>query len=393
MDQQEQHRARSVLILGATGSIGLQTIDVISELGQRFRIVGLSAGGNWHKLGELAQRVGAERVALFDEEAAQQLRQTAPGLRVFSGAAGIIELIEEAQADIVVVAIAGIAALEPMLAALRTGKRVAFASKEPLVAAGAIVMEYARRYAAELVPIDSEISAVFQCMQAVRPEYVEKIILTASGGPFARWPKEKLAEVTARQALEHPTWKMGKKVTIDSATLMNKGFEVFELHWLFGVPVEQIEVVVHHQSIIHSAIQLVDSSIIAQMSLPDMRAPIQYALTYPERMTNKLRRLDLAQTGELTFDRPDTERFPCLRLAYEAARAGGTYPAVLNAADEVAVDAFLAGRIRFTEIAEVVERTLERHQADSAEVLEKVMEATRWAQQAAEEEVTRLGAD
>lgn len=386
-------RQRRIVILGATGSIGRQTLSVCEELGAEFQVVGLAAGRNWQGLGELARETGVHELALEDARAVDRLRAEGPEFTVRAGSKGIVEMVEAVRPDIVVVAIAGLAALEPMLAALRLGARVAFASKEPLVAAGKIVIECARRYTAELVPIDSEISAVFQCLQGVRREAVEEIILTASGGPFVNATAEELMEVTPEQALAHPTWRMGPKVTIDSATLMNKGFEVFELHWLFGVPVRRIRVVVHHQSIIHSAVQLVDSSIIAQMGMPDMRAPIQYALTYPERRENRLERLNLAAVGRLTFAEPDTRRFPCLSLAYHAAEAGGTYPAALNAADEVAVEAFLAGDIRFTDIPVVLERVLEAHQPQADHILDHVIAADRWAREAAAGIVREIAAD
>ncbi len=373
-----------LIVLGATGSIGRQTLEVAAELGDRVRPVALAAATNWQVLAELADDAGVKTVALASERAGQDLRAARPDLNVLAGRGAMGRLVEEVDADVVVVAIAGLAALDPMLTALRRGVRVAFASKEPLVAAGRLVTDAARRYAARLVPIDSEISAVFQCLQAVRREWVEKIILTASGGPFAKLSKDELARVTPEQALDHPTWRMGPKVTIDSATLMNKGFEVFEMRWLFDVPVERIEVVVHHQSIIHSAVQLIDGSVLAQMSLPDMRLPIQYALTYPERAPNTFPRLSLPEVGTMTFDRPDTDRFPCLRLAFEAAHAGGTYPAVLNAADEVAVEAFLAGRLGFTEIPRLIESVLDQHEAASDDTLENILAADRWARRQAQ---------
>ncbi|MCX7599196.1 MAG: 1-deoxy-D-xylulose-5-phosphate reductoisomerase, partial [Armatimonadetes bacterium] len=303
---------KRVLILGATGSIGRQTLDVIARLERRYVVVGLGAWSRWHELGELADVVGVGDVALASEEAAAELAAARPDLRIRAGRGALAALVEQVPADIVVVAVAGLAALEPMIAALQRGLRVAFASKEPIVAAGGLVVEAAKRHGATLVPIDSEISAVFQCLQAVRPDWVEKVLLTASGGPFVDLSREELARVTPEQALAHPTWRMGAKVTIDSATLMNKGFEVFELHWLFGLAVDKIEVVVHHQSIIHSAVQLIDSTVLAQVGLPDMRAPIQYALTYPERLASDLPRLDLPEVGRLTFSRPDVARFPCL---------------------------------------------------------------------------------
>lgn len=381
---------RRVIILGATGSIGRQTLDVIARLGGRYVPVALGAWSRWHELSELADACGVREVALASEQAAERLAAARPDLRIRGGPGALTALVEQVPADIVVVAVAGLAALEPMLAALQRGLRVAFASKEPLVAAGGLILEATKRHGATLLPIDSEISAVFQCLQAVRPEWVEKVLLTASGGPFADLSREELARVTPEQALAHPTWRMGAKVTIDSATLMNKGFEVFELHWLFGLPVDKIEVVVHHQSVIHSAVQLIDSTILAQAGLPDMRAPIQYALTYPERLASDLPRLDLAEMGRLTFGRPDVGKFPCLRLAYDAARAGGTYPAVLSAADEVAVEAFLSGRLGFLEIPHVLERVLEQHDSVPADHLEAVLAADRWARAQAEKEIAAI---
>ena len=384
--------AKRVIILGATGSIGRQALAIMGQLGGEFVPVALAASSNWHPLAEMADTWGVREVALWNAHAAEDLIAARPDLAVRGGPAALSDLVEDVAADIVIVAVSGLAALQPMLAALAKRVRVAFASKEPLVAAGRTVMDSARRHGAELIPIDSEISAVFQCMHAVKPEYVEKILLTASGGPFSKLTKEELAAVTAEQALAHPTWSMGPKVTVDSATLMNKGFEVFELRWLFDVPVAKIEVVVHHQSIVHSAVRLKDSSVLAQMSLPDMQGPIGYALTYPERRVNDLPRLDLAARGTLTFDRPDTERFPCLRLAYEAAEAGATYPAVLNAADEVAVEAFLDGRLGFSGIPDVLERVLEAHDAQPDD-LEAVLAADRWARERAGREVEARGKD
>ncbi len=368
-------------ILGATGSIGRQTLDVVGRFQDRFEIVSLAAASNWHALAELADTFGVRTLALAEQWAADALRQARPDLDCRGGREALVQLVEQTEPDTVVVAVAGLAALRPMLAALRLGAKVAFASKEPIVAAGRIVTETARRHAAALVPIDSEISAVFQCMQGVKREWVEKILLTASGGPFAEASMEELEKVTPQQALAHPTWRMGPKVTVDSATLMNKGFEVFEMHWLFGVPYDDVDVIVHHQSIIHSAIQLIDGSVIAQLSVPDMRLPIQYALFYPERAPSNVERLDLVSVGKLTFAAPDLARFPCLRLAYEAARAGGTYPAVLSAADEVAVRAFLDRKIKFTDIPRVLEATLEAHTAASDDALEHIIDADAWARE------------
>jgi 1-deoxy-D-xylulose-5-phosphate reductoisomerase len=378
---------KRLLVLGATGSIGRQTLEVAATLREYVQPVGLAAASNWEALIQLADAAGVRQLAVASTQAGQLVRAARPELNVRYGPDALVELVETVEADVVVVAIAGLAGLQPMLAALRRGRVVAFATKEPLVAAGRLVMDTARRHAAPLLPIDSEISAIFQCLRAVRQEEVERVILTASGGPFLNHSGQALAAVTPAQALAHPTWRMGRKVSVDSATLMNKGFEVFEVHWLFGFPISAIEVVVHPQSVLHSALQLVDGSMLGQLSVPDMRIPIQYALTYPQRLASSVPRLDLAAQGQLTFARPDTDRFPCLRLAYQAAEAGGTYPAVLNAADEVAVHAFLGGQIKFLDIPRILEAVLEAHHSESADRLENILAADRWAREQAAAEI------
>jgi 1-deoxy-D-xylulose-5-phosphate reductoisomerase len=281
--------------------------------------------------------------------------------------------------DLVVGAVSGLAGLAPLLAALEAGHDVALANKEPLVAAGQLVTETADRCGAKLIPIDSEISAVFQALRGEDRATIERLLLTASGGPFASFTTEQLAAVTPAQALHHPTWRMGRKVTVDSATLANKGFELFELHWLFGVPFDRIEVVVHHQSIVHSAVEFWDGSVIAQMGLPDMRTAIQHALLHPHRAPNRLPRLDLAAMGQLTFARPDVERFPCLRLAHEAGNAGETYPAVLNGADEEAVGLFLEGKIGFLGIPRAIEAALDAHEPASVTSWADILHVDAWA--------------
>ncbi|MGC9319709.1 MAG: 1-deoxy-D-xylulose-5-phosphate reductoisomerase [Armatimonadota bacterium] len=370
-------QTRRVLVLGSTGSIGEQTLEMIRAHPDRLEVVGLAAGRNARRLAEQAQQFGVSLLALADERAAGGL--DAVEARVYAGADGICELVEACEPHLVVGAISGVAGLRPLMVALEAGIDCALANKEPLVAAGRIVTETARQSGAVLLPIDSEISAIFQCLRGERSSEVEKILLTASGGPFSDLSAEELHNVTPQRALDHPTWQMGQKVTIDSATLANKGFEVFEVRWMFGVEVRQIEVVVHHQSIIHSMVQFQDGSVIAQMGLPDMRVPIQFALLYPDRLENELPRMSLPEIGSLTFAEPDTERFPCLRLAFSAARAGRTYPAVLNAADEVAVSAFLDGRIGFLRIPELIERALEEHQPFEPHSLADVEEADKWA--------------
>jgi len=369
--------SKRIVVLGSTGSIGRQTLEMVRTHPQRLAVVGLAAGSNARALEAQAEEFEVGLLALADEGAAAELASS--DRRVFAGNDAACDLIKAAEPDLVVGAITGIAGLRPVLTALEAGVDCALANKEPLVAAGGIVTTAARQSGAQLLPIDSELSAIFQCLRGERAEEIEKILLTASGGPFADLSAQELAEVTPERALEHPTWRMGRKVTVDSATLANKGFEVFEMHWLFGVPVERIEVVVHHQSIIHSLAQFQDGSVIAQLGLPDMRVPIQFALLYPERVANELPRLSLAEIGTLTFAEPDTERFPCLRLAYAAARAGRSYPAVLNAADEEAVRLFLDGRIRFTQIPELIERALDEHEAFGMNALADVERADAWA--------------
>lgn len=370
---------KRILVLGSTGSIGVQTLEMARAHPERLEVVGLAAGRNAQALAAQAAEFGVGLLGIADASAADLLE--VPGARIFAGNDAICDLVEAARPDLVIGAISGIAGLRSLLAALEAGIDCALANKEPLVAAGRIVMEAARQSGARLLPIDSEISAIFQCLRGERAEEVEKVLLTASGGPFARLSAEELAQVTPERALDHPTWKMGRKVTIDSATLANKGFEVFEVHWLFGVDVRQIEVIVHHQSIIHSMVQFRDGSVMAQMGPPDMRMPIAFALFYPERVANDLPRLSLAEVGSLTFARPDTDRFPCLRLAFSAARAGRSYPAVLNAANEVAVERFLDGRIGFTRIPELIERALAEHQAFEIHRLADVEEADAWARE------------
>jgi len=357
--------AKRIVILGSTGSIGQQTLDMVRAHPDRLTVVGLAAGSDVEGLASQCQEFGVVESVLAARD----------------GPDSLCDLIGRTQPDLLVAAISGLAGLTPVLVALQAGVDVALANKEPLVAAGELVVSTATRAGALLLPIDSEISAVFQCLHGQDRAALEKVLLTASGGPFARLSAKELAKVTPRQALDHPTWKMGPKVTIDSATLANKGFEVFELKHLFRLSFDQIEVVIHHQSIIHSMVQFQDGSIIAQMGLPDMRIPIQYALMYPERVANDLPRLDLDQVGQLTFASPDVGKFPCLRLAFEAGRSGKSYPVVLNAADEEAVRLFLEEPICFMDIPRLIERALEAHQPQRTDSLDDVLEADRWARE------------
>lgn len=355
-------RMRRVLILGATGSIGRQALDVI-ERNNELIAVGLSAGSNWEALLEMADYHRVERVALADPRAAALASEEWTG-EVLHGAEGLIRLIAESEADIVLNALVGFAGLGPTVATLGEGIDLALANKESLVVAGELVMQLAEGTGAQLLPVDSEHSALFQLVNSERPGTIDRLVLTASGGPFRGSSAEQLAKVTVEQALKHPTWEMGGKITIDSATLMNKGLEVIEAHHLFGVGYDAIDVIVHPQSIVHAVVHLNDGASLAHLGYPDMRVPISYALNYPSREDVPLRALDLAEIGALSFEPPDRVAFPCLRLAEAAGRAGGSAPCVMNAANEVAVNAFLSSELPFTGIAAVIERVLEEMPAE-----------------------------
>lgn len=379
---------KGVSLLGATGSIGQQTLAIIAHHPDKLRVVALTAGRDVEKIAALAWRWRPKLLALMDTEGAMALRGRLE-CPVLSGLNGLIEAATHPDADIVVVAVPTAKALLPVLKALKAGKRVALATKEVLVAGGHLVTRQLQG-SGELIPIDSEHSALFQCLQGERIEAVQRLILTASGGPFRKRSLEELKQVRVEEALAHPTWRMGPKVTIDSATLMNKGLEIVEAHWLFHLPPERIEVVVHPQSIVHSLIEFVDGSVKAQLSLPDMRLPIQYALLYPDRHPCPAPKLDLTKVQTLTFEPPDEERFPCLRLAREAVEAGGTMPAVMNAADEVAVQAFLEGRIGFMDIPTVIAKTMEHHRPTPEPNLEAVWSVDEWARTTAQNFVRDL---
>lgn len=386
-------RAKNIVILGSTGSIGTQALDIVARMPGRFRVVGLAANNNVERLAEQANTHGAGDVCIGDGPGladALGARLAGRNTRVHAGVEGMCALATLPEADLVVVAVAGAIGIRPTHAALSAGKDIALASKEVLVAAGEHTMRLARETGAAILPIDSEHSALFQCIQGAPPNSVEKLFLTASGGPFRATPKEQLADVTPEQALKHPTWNMGGLVTINSATLMNKGLEIIEARWLFGVPADDIEVVVHPQSIVHSLVRFRDGSVLAQLGLPDMRLPIQYALVYPERVDTGLPRLDLTACGSLTFGAPDLEKFPALRLARRAAAQGGTQPAVMNAANEEAVGLFLERRLRFPDIMGAVERAMDRHAASHVTpepTYENVLEADAWARRFVRETV------
>ncbi len=375
---------KRVAILGSTGSIGQQTLDVIRRLPNRLQVVALAAHGNLELLLEQASVFGVEAVGLLCPPQQAEctmstwLERAGERLRLYVGVEGLCELVRHPNIDLVVVALAGIVALKPTLAAIEAGKPIALSTKEVLVGAGECIMNTARSHGVPILPIDSEHSGAFQILGTQPPETVRRLILTASGGPFRERPLDTFETITVEEALQHPNWRMGRKITVDSATMMNKGLEVIEAHWLFGLPLDKIEVLIHPQSIVHALVELQDGSVLAQLSLPDMRLPIQYALVYPERVDTGLPRLRLEQVRTLEFEPPDLNRYPCLRLAYEAARIGGTMPAVLNAANEVAVRLFLEEKIPFTAIPALVEQTMGAHQSEQA-TLDAVIRADEWA--------------
>jgi 1-deoxy-D-xylulose-5-phosphate reductoisomerase len=350
---------RRIAILGSTGSIGSQALDVVARAGSELSVVALSAERSWEPLVEQAQRHGVRKIALADPDAAAQASEAWTGGEVLAGPDGVVRLIAESGCDMVLNAIVGSAGLLPTVATLAEGIDLALANKESLVVGGELVTALAQATDAAIMPVDSEHSALHQLIAAERPGTVDRLILTASGGPFRGMRREDLEQVTTEQALAHPTWEMGGKITIDSATMMNKGLELIEAHHLFGTPYEQIDIVVHPQSIVHSLVQLCDGATLAHLGYPDMRVPIAYALHHPDRVDVPVRPLNLVEVGALTFEPVDEETFSCVRLAREAARAGGTAPCTMNAANEVAVHAFLGGRLRFLDIAAVIEETMD----------------------------------
>jgi 1-deoxy-D-xylulose-5-phosphate reductoisomerase len=385
---------KRIAILGSTGSIGRSTLDVAESYPDRFQIVAVAAGGNLEATFAQAQRWRPRVISMAAEANADALRvrlkkEGLSGIEVVHGAAGTVQVATHSEVDFVVSAIVGVAGLEATYEAVRAGKTVGLANKECLVAAGELITAEARKQGKPLLPIDSEHNAVHQCLRGGTMEEVERIWLTASGGPFLNTPSSKFSSITVEQALNHPTWKMGRRITIDSATLMNKGFEVIEACRLFHIPPAKVEVIVHPQSTIHSMVEFVDGSILAQFSVTDMRLPILYALTYPERIQSDMR-FRVSDLRHLDFTPPDVNKFPCLRLAYEAAEAGGTKTAALNAADEVAVAAFLEGSIGFDEIPRIIEDVLSRTNSGELESIRKVLEADAAARQSAKERVAAL---
>ncbi|BCO09936.1 1-deoxy-D-xylulose 5-phosphate reductoisomerase [Desulfolithobacter dissulfuricans] len=386
---------KCISLLGSTGSIGQNVLAVVRQFSDRFRIVGLSAGSNVRELARQVLEFEPQLVSIGRPELVDELAALLPDSyhrRIFCGTEGNRRIATMVQAQMVVSAVVGAVGLLPTLDAIMAGKDIGLANKETLVMAGRLIMEAVREHRVRLLPIDSEHSAIFQALEAGRRQDVGRIILTASGGPFRAMAPEELVRVTPAQALAHPNWDMGRKISIDSATLMNKGLEVIEARWLFDVSSEQIGVVVHPQSVVHSLVEYVDGSVVAQLGIPDMRIPIAYALSYPERLGLGLSRLSLSECGRLDFEKPDYDRFPALRLAFDCLEQGGTWPAVLNAANEIAVDAFLDGRIGFTDISRVVARTTRKVEHGDDRDLDAILEADRQARIVAEEEVCLTGA-
>ena len=374
---------KNLCILGSTGSIGVSTLKVVAQFPDKFRVRSMTAGSNVAQLAEQVHAVKPARVAIADKDLIPKFKKLLNGWSgdILGGNEGLLELAEEPESDYVVSAIVGAAGLLPTLGALKKGKQVGIANKEPLVMAGPLMLAAAKQSGAVILPIDSEHSAVFQSARAGAAKEIRKIVLTASGGPFRLATKEIMRSATVESALKHPTWSMGAKITIDSATLMNKALEIIEAHFLFDVPYEGIEVWVHPQSIVHAMVEFSDCSVVAQLGLPDMRLPIQYALTYPERLDGNLPPLPLERMKSLTFEAPDRERFPSLDFAYDAGKKGGTAPAVLNAANEQAVALFLEGKISFCGIFDAVGGALAAHQVKPLDGLETVLDADKWARQ------------
>ncbi len=378
---------KAISILGSTGSIGTQTLDIVTQYPDQFQVVGLAARSNVVLLAQQIREFQPVIAAIGEAQKLPELQAAIADLDpqpiLLGGEAGVIEVARYGDAEVVVTGIVGCAGLLPTIAAIKAGKDIALANKETLIAGGPVVLPLVQEYDVKLLPADSEHSAIFQCLQGVPNEGLRRILLTASGGAFRDWPVEKLSQVTVKDALKHPNWSMGRKITVDSATLMNKGLEVIEAHWLFGVDYDQIEIVIHPQSIIHSLIELQDTSMLAQLGWPDMRLPLLYALSWPERIYTDWPPLDLVKVGELTFRTPDHQKYPCMQLAYAAGRTGGCMPAVLNAANEQAVALFLEERIQFLDIPRLIERACDRYLThnNSTPTLEDIIAADQWARQ------------
>ncbi len=378
---------KAITLLGSTGSIGTQTLDIVSQYPDQFRLVGLAAGRNVEMLASQIRQFRPAIAAICVEDKLPELKEAIADLDpqpiLLAGEAGVAEVARYGDAETVVTGIVGCAGLLPTIAAIEAGKDIALANKETLIAGGPVVLPLVEKHGVKLLPADSEHSAIFQCLQGVPSGGLRRILLTASGGAFRDWPVEKLPEVTVADALKHPNWSMGRKITVDSATLMNKGLEVIEAHFLFGMDYDHIDIVIHPQSIIHSLIELQDTSVLAQLGWPDMRLPLLYALSWPERIYTDWEQLDLVKAGNLTFREPDHQKYPCMQLAYAAGRAGGSMPAVLNAANEQAVALFLDEKIGYLDIARCIEYVCDRHQADNCSnpSLDDIVAADQWARQ------------
>jgi len=384
---------KKIIILGSTGSIGVSALDVIGKNPERFQVSALAAGKNINLLKKQIEKFHPKMVAVADKEDAFLLKQSLKlpkRTKVLYGEEGVKEVASFPSAEMVLSAISGSAGLRPTLAAIDAGHDIALANKETMVLAGEIVNKKAKAKKVQIIPVDSEHSAIFQCLEGQQRDHLRRIILTASGGPFLNFTGEQLKKVTLAQTLRHPKWKMGRKITIDSASMMNKGLEIIEAKWLFHTDIRSIDVLIHPQSIIHSMVEFVDGAILSQMGVPDMRIPIAYALTYPERIQNDIKPLDLAKTERLEFCKPDAKRFPCLKIACEAGICGGTAPAVLNAADEVAVSAFMRRKIRFVDIPKVIEKALDAHAVVHNPSIDDVFMADFWARRETEKTIERM---
>lgn len=382
---------KKIAILGSTGSIGVNTLNVVRKLGKGYKITGISAQKNVNLLIKQIIEFRPTIVALGDERAAQELkkrlRRFRPLPRIYEGTSGLIEFARNPVSDFLVSALVGAAGLLPTLAAIEAGKDIALANKEILVMAGDLIIKTAKKRRIKILPLDSEHSAIFQCLRAEKIKHVRRLILTASGGPFYKYKKSQLEKVTVKETLHHPTWQMGKKITVDSATLMNKGLEAIEASHLFGIDINRIDVLIHPQATVHSLVELVDGSILAHLAIADMRIPIQFALTYPQRYPNRLQGLKLEKMAHLTFYKPNLKNFPCLGLALKAGRTGGTMPVVLNAADEIAVEAFLVGKIKLTDIPKIIESVMAEHKVNKRPILKKILEIDQWARNRTKEKI------
>jgi len=384
---------KKITILGSTGSIGVSALNVIEKNPQRFQVEALTAGRNIQLLKKQIEKFKPKVVAVSNKDSALKLREALnvkSRVKIFYDEEGLKEVASFPSADIVISAISGSAGLMPTLAAIEAGKDIALANKETMVMAGEIVTRRAIKKGVKIIPVDSEHSAIFQCLDGYNRRDLRRIILTASGGPFLNFTRNELKRVSLSQTLRHPNWKMGKKITIDSASMMNKGLEVIEAKWLFNVDIGDIDVLIHPQSIVHSLVEFIDGAFLAQMGVPDMKIPIAYAMTYPERIINDLPSLNLAKTGNLEFFKPDIKKFPCLGIAYAAGLCGGTAPVVLNAADEIAVSAFMENKIRFIDLPEIIEKILARHDSIKNPSLDDILQADLWARKETKKIIGRI---